>query len=123
MGVTAAVPVFMMVANEMQRVAEVVKGLQFAFNQDNGTGRIVNMGPSILPENGPRLVSGRSLGVSSPSPSVSSLEKRAFNRSGGSLPNNSPDLNSSMLMPPLRSLSNSNKRLMFVSGPPGDLRM
>lgn len=34
---------------------EVIKGLQFAFNQDNGTGRIVNTGPSILPENGPRL--------------------------------------------------------------------
>ena len=34
---------------------EVVKGLQFAFNQDNGTGRIVSTGPSILPENGPRL--------------------------------------------------------------------
>jgi len=34
---------------------EVVKGLQFAFNQDNGTGRIVGTGPSILPENGPRL--------------------------------------------------------------------
>ncbi|MCO4101011.1 MAG: M20/M25/M40 family metallo-hydrolase [Gemmatimonas sp.] len=34
---------------------EIVKGLQFAFNQDNGTGRIVSTGPSILPENGPRL--------------------------------------------------------------------
>lgn len=34
---------------------EVVKGLQFLFNQDNGTGRVVNTGPSILPENGPRL--------------------------------------------------------------------
>jgi hypothetical protein len=34
---------------------EVSKGLQFAFNQDNGTGRIVSTGPSILPENGPRL--------------------------------------------------------------------
>jgi hypothetical protein len=34
---------------------EVVQGLQFAFNQDNGTGRIVGTGPSILPENGPRL--------------------------------------------------------------------
>jgi hypothetical protein len=33
----------------------VVNGLQFAFNQDNGTGRIVGTGPSILPENGPRL--------------------------------------------------------------------
>ncbi|MBL0937440.1 MAG: M20/M25/M40 family metallo-hydrolase [Gemmatimonadaceae bacterium] len=34
---------------------EVVKGLQFLFNQDNGTGRVVGTGPSILPENGPRL--------------------------------------------------------------------
>jgi len=34
---------------------EIVTGLQFAFNQDNGTGRIVSIGPSILPENGPRL--------------------------------------------------------------------
>jgi hypothetical protein len=34
---------------------EVSAGLQFAFNQDNGTGRVVNMGPTILPENGPRL--------------------------------------------------------------------
>jgi len=34
---------------------EVVKGLQFAFNQDNGTGRVVSTGPAILPENGPRL--------------------------------------------------------------------
>ncbi len=34
---------------------EIVKGLQFLFNQDNGTGRIVSTGPSILPENGPRL--------------------------------------------------------------------
>lgn len=34
---------------------EVVAGLQFAFNQDNGTGRIVSLGPSILPDNGPRL--------------------------------------------------------------------
>lgn len=34
---------------------EIVSGLQFAFNQDNGTGRIVSMGPSVLPENGPRL--------------------------------------------------------------------
>jgi hypothetical protein len=36
---------------------EVVSGLQFGFNQDNGTGRIVNMGPGPLPENGPRLES------------------------------------------------------------------
>jgi carboxypeptidase Q len=36
---------------------EVVRGLQFAFNQDNGTGRIVSMGPSVMPENGPRLAS------------------------------------------------------------------
>ena len=36
---------------------EIVAGLQFAFNQDNGTGRIVSLGPSILPENGPRLAS------------------------------------------------------------------
>ena len=36
---------------------EVVSGLQFGFNQDNGTGRIVNMGPGPLPENGPRLAS------------------------------------------------------------------
>ncbi|MEP6836044.1 MAG: M28 family peptidase [Gemmatimonas sp.] len=34
---------------------EIVAGLQFAFNQDNGTGRIVSLGPTILPENGPRL--------------------------------------------------------------------
>jgi hypothetical protein len=34
---------------------EVVKGLQFAFNQDNGTGRIVSTGPGLHPENGPRL--------------------------------------------------------------------
>lgn len=34
---------------------EVAAGLQFAFNQDNGTGRIVSLGPSVLPENGPRL--------------------------------------------------------------------
>ncbi|MBL0169259.1 MAG: M28 family peptidase [Gemmatimonadaceae bacterium] len=33
----------------------VVKGLQFAFNQDNGTEHVVGTGPSILPENGPRL--------------------------------------------------------------------
>ena len=36
---------------------EVVAGLQFGFNQDNGTGRIVSMGPGPLPENGPRLAS------------------------------------------------------------------
>lgn len=34
---------------------EIASGLQFAFNQDNGTGRIVSIGPTILPENGPRL--------------------------------------------------------------------
>lgn len=34
---------------------EVVKGLQFSFNQDNGTGRIVGTGPGLHPENGPRL--------------------------------------------------------------------
>lgn len=34
---------------------EVLSGLQFAFNQDNGTGRIISMGPSVLPENGPIL--------------------------------------------------------------------
>ncbi len=34
---------------------EVVSGLQFAFNQDNGTGRVVNMSPNILPKNGERL--------------------------------------------------------------------
>ena len=34
---------------------EVLKGLQFAFNQDNGTGRVISMGPTVLPENGPRL--------------------------------------------------------------------
>jgi len=34
---------------------EIASGLQFAFNQDNGTGRIVSLGPSVLPENGPRL--------------------------------------------------------------------
>lgn len=34
---------------------EIASGLQFAFNQDNGTGRIVSLGPSIMPENGPRL--------------------------------------------------------------------
>lgn len=36
---------------------EVITGLQFLFNQDNGTGRIISMGPSVLPENGPRLAS------------------------------------------------------------------
>ncbi|MBC8087056.1 MAG: M28 family peptidase [Phycisphaerae bacterium] len=34
---------------------EIVAGLQFTFNQDNGTGRIVSLGPTIFPENGPRL--------------------------------------------------------------------
>ncbi len=34
---------------------EVIEGLQFLFNQDNGTGRVVSTGPNILPENGPRL--------------------------------------------------------------------
>jgi carboxypeptidase Q len=34
---------------------EIIRGLQFAFNQDNGTGRIVSTGPNILPQNGPRL--------------------------------------------------------------------
>jgi hypothetical protein len=34
---------------------EVVKGLQFSFNQDNGTGRIVGTGPGLHPANGPRL--------------------------------------------------------------------
>ena len=34
---------------------EIAAGLQFTFNQDNGTGRIVSLGPSIFPENGPRL--------------------------------------------------------------------
>ncbi len=34
---------------------QVVNGLQFAFNQDNGTGRVVSTGPAIHPENGPRL--------------------------------------------------------------------
>jgi carboxypeptidase Q len=36
---------------------EIAEGLQFAFNQDNGTGRVVSVGPTILPENGPRLAS------------------------------------------------------------------
>ena len=36
---------------------EIAAGLQFAFNQDNGTGRVVSIGPTILPENGPRLAS------------------------------------------------------------------
>ena len=34
---------------------EIATGLQFTFNQDNGTGRIVSLGPTIFPENGPRL--------------------------------------------------------------------
>lgn len=34
---------------------EIVAGLQYTFNQDNGTGRIITMGPTILPQNGPRL--------------------------------------------------------------------
>ncbi len=34
---------------------EVIEGLQFSFNQDNGTGRVVGMSPNILPKNGPRL--------------------------------------------------------------------
>jgi carboxypeptidase Q len=34
---------------------EVIKGLQFAFNQDNGTGRVVGTGPGLHPENGARL--------------------------------------------------------------------
>jgi hypothetical protein len=34
---------------------EVIEGLQFLFNQDNGTGRVVSMGPGILPKNGARL--------------------------------------------------------------------
>ena len=34
---------------------EIAAGLQFTFNQDNGTGRIVSLGPTIFPENGPRL--------------------------------------------------------------------
>jgi hypothetical protein len=34
---------------------EVVKGLQFLFNQDNGTGRVVNVSPNILPKSGDRL--------------------------------------------------------------------
>ena len=36
---------------------EIVRGLQFAFNQDNGTGRIVSIGPTIFPENGARFAS------------------------------------------------------------------
>ena len=36
---------------------EIVAGLQFAFNQDNGTGRIVSIGPSVMPLNGARLAS------------------------------------------------------------------
>ncbi len=34
---------------------EVVSGLQFLFNQDNGTGRVVTTSPNILPKNGDRL--------------------------------------------------------------------
>ncbi len=34
---------------------EVIEGLQFLFNQDNGTGRVVSMSPGILPKNGERL--------------------------------------------------------------------
>lgn len=34
---------------------EVIKGMQFLFNQDNGTGRIASAGPGLHPENGPRL--------------------------------------------------------------------
>jgi hypothetical protein len=34
---------------------EIIQGLQFAFNQDNGTGRIVSTGPGLHPENGARL--------------------------------------------------------------------
>ncbi len=34
---------------------EILRGLQYAFNQDNGTGRIVSTGPNILPKNGDRL--------------------------------------------------------------------
>lgn len=34
---------------------EIVAGLQFLFNQDNGTGRIVSTGPNIIPDNGSRL--------------------------------------------------------------------
>jgi carboxypeptidase Q len=34
---------------------EVIKGMQFSFNQDNGTGRITSTGPGLHPENGPRL--------------------------------------------------------------------
>lgn len=34
---------------------EVIQGLQFLFNQDNGTGRVVSMSPGILPKNGERL--------------------------------------------------------------------
>ncbi len=34
---------------------EVVQGLQFLFNQDNGTGRVVNVSPNILPRSGDRL--------------------------------------------------------------------
>lgn len=34
---------------------EVVKGLQALFNQDNGTGRVVNLGPGPFSDTGPRL--------------------------------------------------------------------
>jgi hypothetical protein len=34
---------------------EVVAGLQFLFNQDNGTGRVVNVGPNIIPKSADRL--------------------------------------------------------------------
>lgn len=34
---------------------EVVSGLQFLFNQDNGTGRVVNVSPNILPRSADRL--------------------------------------------------------------------
>jgi len=34
---------------------EVVSGLQFLFNQDNGTGRVVNVSPNIIPKSGDRL--------------------------------------------------------------------
>ncbi|MEP6780831.1 MAG: M28 family peptidase [Gemmatimonadaceae bacterium] len=34
---------------------EIAEGMQFAFNQDNGTGRIITMGASIHPENYQRL--------------------------------------------------------------------
>ncbi len=34
---------------------EVVQGLQFLFNQDNGTGRVVSMSPNILPRSGDKF--------------------------------------------------------------------